>query len=80
MTHEAVFDKGSASSSLFPFFLPTSKLILCAQSALEKRERESSLKWMTREEGVAVRRAGEMRLECQVEREVGDGINQRRNQ
>lgn len=40
MTHEAVFDKGSASSGLFPSFLPKSKLILSAQSALEKRERE----------------------------------------
>lgn len=33
---------------------------------------------MAHEEGVAVRWAREMRLECQVERELGDRINQRR--
>lgn len=78
MAHEAVCDKGSASSNLLPSFLPESKLMLCAQIIHEKRK--SSLKWMAHEEGVAVRWAREMRLECQVERELGDGINQRSNQ
>lgn len=72
-----VFDKGGASSSWFPSFLPESKLMLCAQITREKRER--SLEWMAHEEGVAVRWAREMRLECQVERALGAGINQRRD-
>lgn len=44
-----------------PFFLILSSFVMHRVHLRKERE-----KWMTHEEGVAVRRAREMRLECQI--------------